>query len=189
MALTHEELFLLTLQDIRDKVRSGTDYELLRACGMYRHLICDSTSLLQIVNEKYNLPIKFIVADWGEMRNWTIEVNWLSPYPPSASLLTTKTIALNVGKFRNHVILSLGSHRYNVEEIIRNVSVFMGGVHSDSPELHEVKKRALVNIEKAVRDKKSPIIFYAIAAIGKIILKAVEPLEILISGRAPAGGS
>jgi hypothetical protein len=44
--MTDEELFLYILDDLREKIASGTEYNYIRACGLLRHLLIDNPCLV-----------------------------------------------------------------------------------------------------------------------------------------------
>ena len=183
MALTHEQLFLLTLQDIRNKVSIGTEYELVRACGLCRQLFVDYKPLYSLVNEKYKLKIEWVVVNWGKFRKMRMHVNWLNPDP--TTLPNKPTISLSINQYKSHEILSLYNHSYTVQEVILGGSNYMGGVHAGVPKNN--KERALAAIEEIVKDKDSPVGLYMLRAICSIIITAMDPLEKAINGHTSTG--
>jgi hypothetical protein len=57
-----EQLFLETVSDLRDHIKTGTSYKLKRASGLLRQLLVDETTLLSQANRKHRLKIRFSVG-------------------------------------------------------------------------------------------------------------------------------
>ena len=183
MLLTHEELFLETVADLRNKINVGKKYELIRACGLCRHLIIDPVPLVHIVNRTLKIPLIFHVADFSNHSASKIrmQVGWTT-IDPSSSIVPTKEVALD--PFLSIKLLNYHNLDFTVKEIIRAASHFYGGIHSLKPE----KKQAyLVDLDKAAHsDEKLSLM--AIRATCKVVAKAMEPIEAAILGHTHAGG-
>lgn len=178
MALTHEELFLLTLQDIRNKSAAKSEYELLRACGLCRQLFVDKVSLYRIVNAKYQLPLECKIVNWEMSGKFRVGISWFNPDPTNQPQEPTRI--LNINQFKNYEILTINQHPYKVLEIIKGACNYMGGVHAGEP-LDE-KEKSLASIDSLTQDKGTNLLMYSYPAICNIITKAMIPLENAIRG-------
>jgi hypothetical protein len=64
MSFPIDELFLATMQDLKEKISSTSkrDYNLIKAAGLLRQLLLDGAdSLFFKVNRQYRIPITFTV--------------------------------------------------------------------------------------------------------------------------------
>lgn len=175
MLLTHDQLFLCTIQDLRNKISVGKEYEVIRAAGLCRHLLCDGTSLLDIVNRQYRTKITFHLADWSDDPFYNVKgltVSWRTILPKS-----DKTKYVRQKEFLKTVLLSYYQHEYTVRDIIRAASHYLGGVHSYAPE--NKKQDALTALDKTAKTKEK-VTLLAIKAVCQVVLSACEPLEEII---------
>jgi hypothetical protein len=176
--MTHDQLFLKTLDDIKIKM-NGDEYDLIKACGLLRHLICDKTSLLEIVNREYRLKIVFTVCDK------TPPDNYLFAYWVDLSYLKEKTKTVSVDEFLSLRMFTFVDMCFSVKDIIRVGSHVQGGVHSGEAENPDHKVLSVLD-DKVFRQqdfgKKS------IKSICTVVLSGLEPLKNLIKGHTPAGG-
>jgi hypothetical protein len=181
--LSHEELFLLTVEDLRNKISIGNEYNLIRAYGLCRHLVSDTPPLMILASKPYNYKIKFHVADYSDMPIYEIgykldffNIVW-STINPDFTAPKTKYVSKDI--FLKVPLLKFNEHHYNVLDIIHAASHFMGGVHARDPKNN--KEAALVALEKAAKTDEK-LTFNAIRSVCKVVLKAMEPLEQVIKG-------
>ncbi|HJS55000.1 MAG TPA: hypothetical protein VJ765_10660 [Chitinophagaceae bacterium] len=174
--MNHDKLFLETLNDIRAKM-NGSDYELIRACGLLRHLLINGGSLLGIVNRKYRLKIHFAISDK------TPPDNYLFAYWTDISYLKEGTKQVSIDGLLSSRILTFVDMNFTVLDIIKAGSHVQGGIHSGVPESDNEKFLSVLD-DKVFKEQYFGM--KSIKAICSVVLSGLEPLEDLISGHTPA---
>ena len=169
MLLSHEQLFVHTVQDLRTKIRSNTTYSLIRACGLCRHLILDEKPLVHQVNKTHKLPLRFHIRDYGN-DPMTLDHNGsggrtILPLPPS-KFATLK-------EFLNTKIHFSFLDEFTVKDFILTGTHYYGGIHSGTP---DDKQQQLARLNRFYH-KDTNASFWHIGCICKVILKAMKPLE------------
>jgi hypothetical protein len=172
-----DELFLNTIADLKKKMKSKKQYDHIRACGLLRHLLVDSPTLLSNANRGINLKILFKIS------KETLQPNWYLCYHKTHN---DSTKEVGIHGFLSYKILSFAGDYYTVKDIIHSGSTFMGGVHSVFTKEAKVKKFLLID-DKEICLRQN-VISDIIISIGGITLKALAPLEKVIKGRTLTGG-
>lgn len=180
MLISHEQLFINTVQDLRSKIRVNKEYHIIRACGLCRHLLLDGHPLLHQVNKKYKLPITFHIKDYT---NTPISNDYKgSGGRTILPLGESKKVLLD--EFLQTKIHYYGKNEFTVREFILTAAHFYGGVHSGKP---DTKQEFLSRLNKFYH-KETNISFWHMNAICKVVLKSMRPLEIHINKNISAGG-
>jgi hypothetical protein len=174
-----EELFLSTLEDIRNKIIDENKYKYLRACGMLRQILLDKPSLLDHANKKHRIKFKFEVNEKESPDNIFL-AQWVDP-----GCLDGKSLAVNTQQFLRRRIFTLIDMHFTIKDFIRSSANVKGGVHSYTP-LNDEERILSVLDEKVFKSQSLGL--KSIKSICEITLKAVEPLEQMILGHTPAGG-
>lgn len=60
-----DELFLHTLEDLEARLARSSDYDLLMAAALLRKLLLDSPSLVDRVNRRRGVPVRYTVDTFG----------------------------------------------------------------------------------------------------------------------------
>ncbi len=189
----HENLLLNTIEDLRDKLKKGDEYSLLRASGLIRQLILDENPLVHIVNKKYKLkilyevrernrkvPPKFVV-DGVELQS-VISVTFAKPGKNEEQYVEY----LKLDDFLKYDIINFANQNFTVQDIIKLCAHIYGGVHAGK--IKEPKDFFL--------DWANKTISYAdgvqcgvssIKDIVEIIINALEPLVGEIQMETTAG--
>ncbi len=155
----YEELFLLSLKDLREKANSNNRYQLIKASGLLRLLLLDG--LIDRVNSSYRFKLKFYL---------TLKKFRREDQP-----------ALTLQKFLAEEWKAYREHCYSVKEIIQTSAHLMGGVHLGEPK--SKKEIDLIGIFDY-----RPITFDTIkSSLRGISLLTIEALEDLES-RVTNGG-
>ena len=173
MLLTHEELFVYTIQDLRTKIKLNTPYDLVRACGLCRHLLLDESPLVHQVNKKYRLAITFNIADYS---NTPLSHDHKGSGGRTIEPLVEQTKIAKISDFLKTKVLYYGSHEFTVKEMILAASHYFGGIHSGKPDL---KLKHLSMLER-YSNTEMKMSLWMIRSICKVILNSMEPLEIEI---------
>jgi hypothetical protein len=180
MLISHEELFLKTVQDLRSKIRVNKEYHLIRACGLCRHLLLDGTPLVYQVNRKYKLPITFNIKDFTD-------TPLSHDYKGSGGrtiLPIGESKKVKLDEFLKTKIHYYGKNEFTVKEFIIAAAHYYGGVHSGKP---DIKQEYLSRLNKFYH-KETNISFWHMNGICKVVLKAMKPLENHIKKNISTGG-
>ena len=180
MLISHEQLFLGTVQDLRTKIRVNTTYSLIRACGLCRHLLLDEQPLLHQVNKTHKLPIRFHIKDYTN-------APMSHDYKGSGGrtilpLGDSKLVKLE--EFLKTKIHYVCKNEFTVKDILDAASHYYGGIHSGKPDL---KQQYLAKLNRFY-NKETNISFWHMGTICKVILKAIKPLENHVKKNISTGG-
>lgn len=180
MLISHEELFVCTVKDLRAKIKSNKPYNLIRACGLCRHLLLDDSPLIHQVNKNYKLKISFHIKDHenAPLSNDYIGHGGRTILPIGDS----KTVNLNT--FLKTKVLHYGKHEFTVLEMIQTASHYFGGIHTVNPDL---KQKTMSTLERYFKAEKKTS-FWMISVICKVILNSMKPLETIVKKNISTGG-
>ena len=190
----YEQFFLLTVADLRDKLKRGTEYDIIRSCGLCRQVILDDNEpLVTLGNINRQLKIEFAI----NTAQYEISISGKKIIPTTfwknllpLPMLPTALKKIEINKFKNVVALTYEGHEVKIDHLVKAAAQFMGGVHSRPAHPQNKNEIALKAIydhtAKAVGEN---IALSALKNICIIILLAMEPLENAIKGETPAGGS
>ena len=169
MLISHEQLFLGTAQDLRTKIRTNTTYSLIRACGLCRHLLLDDQPLLHQVNKTHKLHIRFHIKDYT---NTPLSHDYKgSGGRTILPLGDSKLVKLE--EFLKTKVHYYSRNEFTVKDILNAACHYYGGIHSGIPDL---KQQYLARLNRFYK-KETNISFWHMAAICRVILKAIKPLE------------
>jgi hypothetical protein len=178
--MNKERIFLGTLNDIRskikgtfvnvqqDKINPEKDYDLIRACGLLRHLLIDNPTLLSQMNKDLRLTIEFVTASSAGSFPKDCKYFWYSLTPQKGSGISKKH---TLAGFLKLTPLGAGEYRYSVKEIIRMCSHILGGIHNGDATTDEEK--AFVKQTENINNG----IYMSIYSICQVCLAAFYELE------------
>jgi hypothetical protein len=170
MLISHEQLFVHTVQDLRSKIRRNTTYSLIRACGLCRHLLLDgATSLIHQVNRNHKLQIRFHIRDY---ENSPISHDY-NGSGGRTILPIGKSKFVKEGDFLATKIHYSFRDEFTVKDFILTGAHYYGGVHTGVPDL---KQKQLARLNRFYH-KETNASFWHIACICKVVLRALKPLE------------
>jgi hypothetical protein len=181
MLLSHEELFLGTIEDLRTKIRTNNAYNLIKACGLCRHLLLDEHPLVHQVNKKYKLQLTFHIADYS---NTPISDGQKGGGGRTIQPLVDRTKIAKLDEFLKTKVLYYGTHEFTVKEILIAASHYFGGIHSGKPDL---KQQYLTMLDRYSKMELNHSL-WMIRGICKVVLKTMKPLEALIKQNFSADG-
>ena len=168
-------LFLGTLDDMREKLRSNDKYKIIKASGLLRHLLIDSPSLLHQVNRKFRLPILFHVNDYKHELIFKPDFHWQDLSPNN--IKTTTTYKVKLDEFLSITCATVNNDKYSVKDIICSAAHLMGGVHSGKPK--DERDVKFLNLDKIIPLAVDPAIM-SIVSICNICLDALDELELKV---------
>lgn len=178
-----EELFLRTLQDLEDRISSSDPYEILRVSLLIRQLFLDGhKSLVDQVNRNYRLKIEFEIVDVSKLLDAFNAPGMPPPvflgiqdaFDPGSIPNPPKKIVKRDEFFKTPVQIS-GQKAFTVQELIEHQAHIMGGVHAGKSQ--EEREKILSAIESTIYVMGLPPGLRQLKSIGKVILKALEPLK------------
>lgn len=174
--MQQETLFLRTLDDLREKVASADEYEILKAAGLIRLLLIDGTPLVDKVNRSIRLKLEYEYV--GPRTGAGAGVLSLSPDSlvvadglyPGTQIADGNIVKTNARKFLGELALVSGGIEHTVRYLVKFVANELGGVHHGDPQpdtLHDLKM---------VLDR-IPAVVYGVKAIASVVLDGLKPLE------------
>jgi len=175
--MTEEKLFLETLNDLRAKM-NGSEYDLIKACGLLRLLLIDGGNLLDIVNRKHKQKISFTINDK------TPPDNYLFAFWSDISYINEGGKQVNIHGLLSSRVLTFVDMNFTVLDIIKTGSHFQGGIHSGIPESANDKVLSALD-DKVFKEQYFGL--KSIKAICSVVLSGLKPLEDLISGHTLIG--
>ena len=179
MLISHEELFLNTVQDLRSKIRVNKTYHLIKACGLCRHLLLDETPLLHQVNRKHKLPITFYIKDYTD----TPLSHDFNGSGGRTILPLGESKKVKLDEFLKTKIHYYGKNEFTVKEFLITASHYYGGIHSGKPDI----KQEYLSRLNTFYNKETNISFWHMNGICKVVLKSMRPLEIHIKKNISTG--
>jgi hypothetical protein len=134
----YDRLFLRTLEDIEKRIDSKDSYELLGVSALLRKLLFDDFPLVDRVNRKHRLKIRFQVAceDYEEYVKDLKEIGVPEPMlymAPEIDMSPCPPRLLTKDQFYKTVVFVIQGRRYTVHDIVILLANVMGGVHAGEP--------------------------------------------------------
>jgi hypothetical protein len=181
--------FVHTLDELRQKCNTESNYNYVKASGILRQILIDENPLLDLINKEYRKKILF-------------EVNKPAPPAPKQSIGADGTVWTDIGmgmsfmspskdKSRNEMltkdqflkrrVISFGHQDITVLEIIKLNANKIGGVHIDTKQPTNIKDLNIL-IGNSAMNIKGGITggAFQINEISLIVLQAVNELEELV---------
>ncbi len=182
MLLSHEQLFINTVQDLRSKIRANTVYSLIRACGLCRHLVLDSPTLFQLANKKHKLQIRFRIKDFTDtpLSNDFKGSGGRNIFPYGKM----DAITVKNEDFLQIKIHFYGKTEFTVKDLLHAACHYYGGIHAGAPDL----KQEYLSKLNWPPHRETNISIWHMTTICRIILQAMKPLETAIKNTPFTGG-
>jgi|GEM_PF-2525998 len=177
--MTHAELFIKTIDDLRERQIKGDEYNMLRACGLLRHLLTDALPLVQIIERSMRKKLLFTVSSFDDIK---ISGQRTKAYTCIIDIDYTyvdhKTLDLDA--FRKHICFIVREHDYSVSNIIKAGANIKGGVHTGRPE--NEKERIIVSIDDIPRRQNKELFLHTINAICNVVYNSSMEFYCKIAG-------
>jgi hypothetical protein len=175
-----EDMLLATLVDIDRRLEDGTRYGLIRAAGLLRQLLLDSTPLVHVVNRAYRKKIEFEVIDYRTSPPLSPQAHWqnldASRFPGA------NTITVNLGALLRAPCLVLEGSTASVRDLIAACANAKGGVHLGRARTSQ--ENALLDWDQAFTLIGEQPSLLAIAGLCRVVLRGLDPLVREIVGSA-----
>jgi hypothetical protein len=172
--INHDDLFIGTMRELRQRISSNNKYDYIKACGLLRLLLMDTGQPLYIiVNRKRHVEILFHVSEIKAGFGEGAEMEWRHMVSDG------KQRSIKINKFLEVPLLFYKGHNYNVADIIRYGANIQGGVHAGRPEIESEKTYAIL---EEIRELFIDVDSASIHSICEVVIEALKPLESAILG-------
>lgn len=177
----NKRFFIETLDDIRAKMENGSDYHIMRATGLLRHLFLDQTPLVNSVKREYGMKVKFPISKGIDISKYPpgLTVSWSSIEPAGNP---ERNYEASLKQLLKTKILYVTDDEYTVRDIIHISANQLGGIHSKEVvndrenkllQLKEYKE----NIAQKFGIKTIDVKLTAIRDIVRVSIRGLERLE------------
>ncbi len=169
-------LFIKTLEDIENKLKSQDAYDILMIAGLLRKLLLDGYPLMDKVNERRRIKVRFLINDrpinplMKEATFWSIQEDF---DPNTARLAEIKEVDRN--SMLKKVVMKSNDTWFTVADLVKFLSNVEGSVHAGEPK--EDKEFILQEIGRQLQIGGINPIIRSIMSISRVTLKGLEPLR------------
>jgi hypothetical protein len=180
-------LFLHTIRDLEQRSTASDEYEVLMAAVLLRKLLLDSKPLMDQVNRRFKLKLRFRISSESPLERqiyatsptfWAIE-DALNPESP----LAYEPYDATRDQFLARPIMCFDGHRVTVRDVILQVANIEGAVHrSDAKTGREEALRAAAEFYS--RDHLSGVVSQ-VRLIGRITVRSLSPLRDVVIRSSP----
>jgi hypothetical protein len=181
MMTDHEKLLIDTIEDLKNRLDKGGEYNLIRASALIRQLLIDGNPLLSIVNKNYKLPILFRTQKNrpkfqtkgtinGIAYESVIGVTFVNPKHNDEAYIDN----IILEKFIEYPVIFFEGQYFTVLQIIKQCAHIYGGVHSGKARNEDEFKLDLAN--KTLSHGEVSCAIDAMRDIISITITALEPL-------------
>ncbi|MDA1330530.1 MAG: hypothetical protein DWG76_06775 [Chloroflexi bacterium] len=179
-----EELFIETIGDLKKRLESTNEYEILGISGLLRKLLIDNNPLVHQVNRNYKKKLDFEISVDQFFENLDkpgiprpemyfvqdgIDPETSRPGKASKSVGLQALLATPVMLIKEKV--------YSVKDIVKFEANVMGGVHSGYPDSSQ-EQISVISAEISIGGFRASL--RQLKAIGRIVVRALEPLILQI---------
>ena len=176
-----QELFHHVVGDLRVSIGVAHEYATLRAAGLLRLLLLYDMPLVTQVNREFRIPILFRIGmhrdspgamvGRGTSGAWSV----VDAFEPDAAYPGVVPEEVKLDKFLKLVVMVTHGHDQNVHDLIRHIAYVNGVIHAGSPT--DDRDKALASTRSFMREGAKPGGGRTLAAIGRVVLRAIEPLH------------
>lgn len=166
-----ERIFTRKYNELYFLITTGTEYELLKASGIMRHLLIDGGNLIDIVNRNRSprLKILFNVLEMPMFRFFDGSLLLIAPMQLESSELqiSSQFKSLDKGKFLNLPILKTSKGIFNIIQIIKFLANKEGAVHFDDK----------TDLNNPIRSVNQIALLGTLKEVGRIVLLSLKNLK------------
>lgn len=176
--MNREELFIARVDELKQRLDSQKEYDILSAGNLVFQLILDrnkelanmvNTNSIQIEYKIAESKINEILAKMGKVPDTLHELDGIHP-PSALTRHTVKTVSLN--EFLSTVVIKQGGIDYTIHQVIETVTKVLGARHAGKP----FKEYEAVLAKETAKIGGSHITTRQILGIGKVVYDALLPL-------------
>lgn len=126
-----EERFMRSLIELQERISNADRVNLLEASAILRRLFLDAHPLVNRVNRKYRLKLRYpTVVMTAAARSDSVTYNYINLAPLFAP--RESIVELSMDEFLSHTVIK-GEKSYSVRDVIDYCANTKGGVHFDDP--------------------------------------------------------
>jgi hypothetical protein len=173
-----EELFLNVLAELRERHRSGTEYDLIACSRNLRQLLMDGTSLMDVVNRRHRLRIRFEISDTSKLPEFEIlkkDIEFIHSALDPEVLAGLPRLSLNKDQLLATYAGRAGGTEFSVGDIISYTANSLGIHFDDNP--REGGEEVLRQLGKILTLAGVSAGISTLEVISRIVLRGLKPLE------------
>jgi hypothetical protein len=188
--VNQDALFIKTLDDLAGRVTPSRDeYEVLGISSLVRKLLLDEHPLAHTVNRERRLSVRFeinVTPPIWEALGEEPPLFWLSQdaLDPETSLPRSRIEKVTLDQFLGTMIAYVRGRRITVKDVVLHTANVVGGVHRGEPRGEE--QETLTDLAGALQIGGYQPDIRALQAIGRVVLKGLEPLRNQVESDLPA---
>lgn len=176
--MDREQLFIHTIQDIKERLASTDSYEILMIAALLRKLLLDAFPLVDQVNKSRRIKIKFIINNRPVPSDhhvdfWSIE-DGLDP--ETSRFQNPKEV--NKDQLLGTAVLKIEEKTFTIKHVILHLAHIEGAVHAGKTK--DEKDKILEKVVKEMNIGGLPASLRLLKAIARVILKGLQSLEMAI---------
>jgi hypothetical protein len=181
--MDQESLFAYKLRDLRDRVKSRNEYDLLQVSALLRHLVQDEQPLMHGANRALKWEARFAVGCAGVVDHYA------SIFPSKPALFFVgdgvdpetsprrQIHLLNLAQFLALKVAIVGGQDYRVSDLIAYGANAAGGVHHNPK---KTKLKEMQDVSKFISAFGMPLFVSLLGSVARVVEKALRPIEMLI---------
>ncbi len=175
LAMNADELFLATLQDLSERIKSGLPaYDILMSAALVRKLLLDDTPLVHLVNQRRKIRLRFTINNRKPPSDpppilWSLQ-DGLDPETAHRSQPVEVTLD---GLLSTPVFLANGKV-LTIKHVVLYVANIVGAVHKGSARTEEA--RTLEQVSNSLQVGGYDPAVRTLQAISRVVIAGLEPL-------------
>lgn len=182
--MDRDALFIRTVDDLKSRVQSYDEYDIIHIPLCVRRLLTDDYPLVDQVNRERRKQIFFTIVRPNiptfprEPIFWSIE-NGLDPdsYLPDVR----ETEVLKKDQFLAVVVMLSRGNKISIKDILDYYGFVCGGIHAGSPK--KTHEKAIQELVESVHIGGLPAGNRMVQIIGRVLISAIDPLyRLILSG-------
>ncbi len=185
MSTQQEDLYLKTIDDLKNRISSHNPFDILSASANIRELFFDDPPLVELASKPYTSNFTFAVClpapeppGLSEPATFSIQ----EELDPDTSRPGWPTTRLPREQFLKIDLVNINGKKYSIRDVVVSCVTIMGRVHSGSAQWEKEKVLRAVNDQMPGGGFASSL--RQIQAIGRVIIKSLAPLTLHIQNRS-----
>ena len=188
-----DRLLFHTLRDLEQRTAATDEYELLMSAALLRKLLLDEEPLMDQVNRRYRLKVRFRIGGVSHMEQFIYDqlpgpIFWAAEdaLDPDAGL--SPSLDANRDRFLGRRIMRFGGEWITVRDVIVQLAHVEGAVHSGTAK--DQRQRVIQEASKFYSINGLPGVVSQVRRIGRITVLGLTPLlDAVVASGAAASAS
>jgi hypothetical protein len=174
-----DRLFVHTLRDLERRTAANNEYEVLMSAALLRKLLLDQGRLMDQVNRRYRLELRFRINGVSPFEKQILDMNptfWAleDALDPDSSLAYAPFDATR-DQFLARRVMRFGGSWITVRDVIDQLANIEGAVHSGRAK--DERHRVLQAAGKFYSRDGLPGVVSQVRLIGRITVRGLNPLH------------